>query len=235
MAETQDIIGILNRIIQRYSPGGEFGKGEEALLGRAKTKAMASSQQQLVSAGLAGTTVGAGRGQRWEEEIGMPERLRLEDVRSQRLSEAMGAKAGYLERTETRAEQTRLAEQQMTQQQEQAEWGALSRAHAAKVTGGGRGAVDRGFWADTPTTTVAGAGGPTQHVGEAESWFMPTGLGAGGGLQAGLKVTAGTPGAMPESAFGAPTKKPTAQRPPSLAQTAEKWITPSETFMSPWM
>ncbi|KKN35312.1 hypothetical protein LCGC14_0784810, partial [marine sediment metagenome] len=42
--------------------------------------------------------VGGGAGKSWEEEVGMPARLKLEDIRSQRLTEAMGAKAGYLER-----------------------------------------------------------------------------------------------------------------------------------------
>lgn len=88
---------VLEKIIKQYQAGSEFGKGEKALLGRAKTKAMAGVGQQLVSAGLAGTTAGASAGQRWEEEIGMPARLKLEDVRVERLMQALLAKAGYLQ------------------------------------------------------------------------------------------------------------------------------------------
>lgn len=98
MATAREIEGLLDKIIARYSPGGEFGKPEEALLKRAKVKSLAETSQDLVSSGLSGTNVGGGAGKSWEEEVGMPARLKLEDIRSQRLTEAMGAKAGYLER-----------------------------------------------------------------------------------------------------------------------------------------
>lgn len=163
MAETQDIIGLLDSIIKRYSPGGGFGEAEKALLGREKTKAMASGQQRLVSAGLSGTTVGAGMEQRWEEERGMPARLQLEDTRTQRLTEAMGAKAGYLERAEARA-----------QQLEQTEMGALAQVHAAKygTSGGDRSAKDAAFWADKPEAGPSGApGGATQHIGQGGAYI----------------------------------------------------------------
>jgi len=218
MADTQDIISILDKIIARYSAEGGFGKAEEALLKREKTKAMASGQQRLVSAGLAGTTVGAGMEQRWEEERGIPERLRLEDIRTQRLTEAMAAKAGYMEREGARAEATSLAQQQMAQQKEQTEMGALAQVHAAKygTTGGG----GKKTWEDyfgggepAPAAPATGApGGATQHIGQGgvgsvgtteEAWFKPTGLGAGGGAQAGLKAVPGSPGALPWSAFQA--------------------------------
>lgn len=113
---TEEIMQLLDQIISRYKPGGEFGKPEEALLKREKTKSLAGTAQRLVSAGLAGTTAGAGAGRLWEEEVGMPARLRLEDVRSQRLTEAMGAKAGYLERGESAAAERRAAEDRMVLQ-----------------------------------------------------------------------------------------------------------------------
>ncbi len=97
--ESSEILKLLDQVIAKYSPGGDFGKAETALLGRAKTKAMAKGEQSLVSAGLAGTTAGVGMGQKWEEEIGMPSKLKLEDTRTQRLMEAFMAKAGYMERT----------------------------------------------------------------------------------------------------------------------------------------
>jgi hypothetical protein len=250
MAATQDIIGLLDSIIKRYSAGGEFGKGEEALLQREKTKAMASGQQRLVSAGLSGTTVGAGMGQRWEEEIGMPERLRLEDIRSQRLSEAVGAKAGYLER-----------EQAREQQMQQTEMGALAQVHAAKYGGGGGGGQDlysqRLFdEKPQPTATTAEPGGATQHIGQGggigeepstgERWYSvkwvynenyPQGV-----PTATLGRPPGYPGAKPASWFEAQKMKvhvggkaqelgtyahtPTASPEfGSMAQTAQKWLT----------
>jgi len=103
MATTiSEIVGLLDEIIERYRPGGKFGTAELALLEREKEKSLARTAQDLTSRGLAGTTIGTGAAKSWEEEIGMPARLRLEDIRSQRLAEAMGAKAGYLEREQER-------------------------------------------------------------------------------------------------------------------------------------
>jgi len=100
---------LLTGLLSRYAPGGEFGRGQEALLGRAKTKGVADISQGLVSAGLAGTTMAAGAGKKWEEEVGMPARLQLEDIRSQRYSDIALNLAGYLERKE--ATNLQLSEQ----------------------------------------------------------------------------------------------------------------------------
>lgn len=110
---------VLDKIIKQYQPGGDFGKAELALLKRAKTKAMAGVGQQLVSAGLAGTTAGAGAAQRWEEETGMPARLKLEDVRTERLVQALLAKAGFMQEQQKmsfEAQQARLQRQFQAQQ-----------------------------------------------------------------------------------------------------------------------
>ena len=108
---TNEITQLLDQMIGMYKPGGGFGETELALLGRAKTKSLATTAQNLVSSGLSGTTVGVSAGKNWEEEIGMPARLKLEDTRTQRLMEAMTAKAGYLERAKTAADQTAYARQ----------------------------------------------------------------------------------------------------------------------------
>jgi len=115
--ETGEITELLDRIIQRYKPGGEFGKAELELLERARTKSLATTAQGMVSAGLAGTTAGVGAGRKWEEEVGMPARLQLEDIRTQRLMEAMGAKAGYMERAGAAETQFNLALEQMRLQE----------------------------------------------------------------------------------------------------------------------
>ena len=77
-----------------YQPGGGFGKGVEAGLERGRVKAMASGMQHLVGASLAGTTIAGGLGKRYEEEVGAPTRLSVEEQRAQALSGIEMAQAG---------------------------------------------------------------------------------------------------------------------------------------------
>lgn len=98
---SKDIMGLFTKAMKRFQPGGTFGKREEALLGRAKKKYLASSAQSMVSAGLSGTTVPMAEGAKFQEEIGEPTRLGLEDVRTSRLNELLMAKAGYMGGVET--------------------------------------------------------------------------------------------------------------------------------------
>lgn len=99
-AQEKEIRGLLDQIIQMYQPGGSFGKGTEAMLTRQKEKDLASATQSLVSSGLFGTTMAAGLPKKWEEEVGMPSRLKLEDVRYGALSEALGQKASFVQSIE---------------------------------------------------------------------------------------------------------------------------------------
>jgi len=78
--------------IAHYAPGGGYGKGVEAGLERGRTKALASGTQSLVSAGLYGTTTTAGLGKKYEEEVAMPARARVESTRAQAIA---NLKAGY--------------------------------------------------------------------------------------------------------------------------------------------
>lgn len=91
-----EVTNIFTEAMKRYQPGGQFGKRELALLGRAKKKALARGYQSAVTAGLAGTSVPEAMGAKFQEEVGEPTRLGLEDIRSQRLTDIMMAKAGYL-------------------------------------------------------------------------------------------------------------------------------------------
>ena len=95
-APSPEVLSLFEEAMKRYQPGGQFGKRELALLGRAKKKALARGYQSAVSAGLGGTSVPEAMGAKFQEEIGEPTRLGLEDVRTQRLNELMMAKAGYL-------------------------------------------------------------------------------------------------------------------------------------------
>ena len=99
-----------------YAPGGGYGKGIEAGLERGRVKAVATGAQSLVSAGLAGTTMIAGLGKRYEEEVAMPARARVEETRAGAISglEAMKAQIiqGATESARSRALQTYLAQLQ---------------------------------------------------------------------------------------------------------------------------
>lgn len=76
-----------NKALEQYKPGGAYGKGVETALERGRTKAVAGGQQALVSAGLAGTSMMAAPGQRYEEEVAMPARAQVEETRAGRLAE----------------------------------------------------------------------------------------------------------------------------------------------------
>lgn len=103
----------LQRAMEYYAPGGGYGKGVEAGLERGRVKAVAGGTQALVSAGLAGTTMPAGLSKRYEEEVAMPARARVEETRAGAISglEAMKAQIiqGATESARSRALQTYLA------------------------------------------------------------------------------------------------------------------------------
>ncbi len=106
----------MQKAIAYYQEGGGFGKGTEAALERGRTKAVASGAQSLVSAGLAGTTMMAGLGKKFEEEVGAPTRARVEETRAGAISSLEMARAqiiqGATEADRSRALQTYLAELQ---------------------------------------------------------------------------------------------------------------------------
>jgi hypothetical protein len=55
---------------------------------------MASGMQSLVSSGLSGTTVAAGLGKKFEEEVGMPTLAGIEEARAGNLSRLYASLAG---------------------------------------------------------------------------------------------------------------------------------------------
>jgi hypothetical protein len=95
-APSPEVMGLFTQAMERFKPGGEFGKRELSLLARAKKKHMASSAQRMVSAGLGGTTVPMAEEARFEEERGDPLRAGFEETRTSRLNELLMAQAGYL-------------------------------------------------------------------------------------------------------------------------------------------
>lgn len=188
MAETgtTEIMQLLDQIISRYKPGGGFGVPEEALLKRAKVKSLAGTAQQQVTSGLAGTTVGMGSGRLWEEEVGMPARLQLEDTRTQRLMEAMGAKAGYLEHEEASTLQNersviQWARERAESRHQQEAADELERYRIDQM--GSSTTTEQGGGGSTYGADTGGTGGSYGGVGDSYSPYgtYGTGTGTGGG------------------------------------------------------
>lgn len=100
LARYKEGIGLYDQMITNWKKGGGFVKGAEATLERTKKKDIASGMQSLVSSGLVNTTMSAGIGKKWEEEVGAPARLNIADVAGQRLMQAQREKAGFIERRE---------------------------------------------------------------------------------------------------------------------------------------
>lgn len=91
---------IYDKIISQYRPGGAFQTAQLEELERRKGRETGREMQQMISSGMYGTTTAAGIPRRWEAEVGVPARLKLEDIMMQRLSQAQVGKAGFIERRE---------------------------------------------------------------------------------------------------------------------------------------
>ncbi len=100
------------KAIAQYAPGGGFGKGVEAGLERGRVKSIASGTQAMVSAGLAGTSVPAGLGKKYEEEVAAPTRAGVESERSQRLS-SLYATQGSMEQSAYESSENRSLQEYM--------------------------------------------------------------------------------------------------------------------------
>jgi len=93
-----EAIGLYDKNIEMYQPGGGFGQGFEAQIGQAKKTSVSGGTAQLARAGLYNSSIGAGLGTAFEKNVGMPARSQFNDMRMGRLADAYGAKAGVLER-----------------------------------------------------------------------------------------------------------------------------------------
>jgi len=120
----QEGLAIYDRIIKQYEPGGAFLQGVEKQLGREKAKTVAQQTQDLISSGLFGTSLTAGLGKKFEEEVATPARLRAQDIAFERLAQAGVGKAGFIERREDVGPDYGLIAQ-------------LAMAAASRPTGGG--------------------------------------------------------------------------------------------------
>lgn len=85
-AAYEEALAALQRAKALYEPGGGYGKGVEAAIARGRKKAVSVGAQELVGAHLAGTTMVGGLGTRYEEEVGMPARMGVEEERARALA-----------------------------------------------------------------------------------------------------------------------------------------------------
>jgi len=94
------IEAIYNELISQYETGGAFKTAGLADIEKAKAQAIGSGTQQMISSGMYGTTTAASIPMRAEAEAGQ-QRLKLEDLLQQRVSEAKLGLAGFTERIDT--------------------------------------------------------------------------------------------------------------------------------------
>lgn len=86
------------KALAHFKPGGGYGAGVEAGLERGRVKATAGGMQSLVSAGLAGTTMAAGLGKKYEEEVAAPTRAKVEGARAEAIANIQMSMAGAEQR-----------------------------------------------------------------------------------------------------------------------------------------
>jgi len=97
VARQAQVEAIFDEVISRYGPEGSYGKAAEILLGREKVRDVGATAQRDISRGMYGIRPYE---QEWEAAVGAPARLKLEDIKMERLSQAQLGKAGFLERIE---------------------------------------------------------------------------------------------------------------------------------------
>jgi hypothetical protein len=95
-ARENEVRSILDEIIRMYGPEGSYGQSQLTMIEQQKSKDIAAAQQSLVSSGLYGTTLTAGLPSKWEQEVGMPARQKLEDLKAEKLASAKAAKAQFI-------------------------------------------------------------------------------------------------------------------------------------------
>lgn len=193
LKRSKEVQSIYDRIIGMYGEGSTYGKAAEYQLELRKTRDVGATIQRDISRGLYGIRPYEAE---WEQTVGTPERLTLEDIKSQRLASALAMKAGSL--------------QDITEQYP--DYSALQQALAAQASvpttyGGGYEPLPSGSGmmtapAVTPSTTTP-SGGP-YGISTAEPIQMGQGYGPAfeGGAEKG-EYTGG--GGRPDTQEGAGT------------------------------
>lgn len=228
------ITSIFDEIIARYGPEGTYGAAALEQLRGQKVRDVSAAKQTDISRGLYGVSP---RETEWEAAVGAPARLKLEDIKMERLSQAQLGKAGFMERIE----------------EPYPDYGALTAAAQAAGAGGGTMTVSGGGgggdtikWgtygapAHTTATTPARTGGGgygeltvgrgemlPEVIGADEPWYtVQQTVGPGGTLvpTGGLKVAPGTEGAQPKSWFAQQGKPAVSPEFRKTAQKAQSWL-----------
>lgn len=89
----EQIEAIFDEVIARYGSEGTYGRAAELLIGQQKVRDVGATAQRDISRGMYGVRPYE---QEWEAAVGAPARLKLEDIKMERLSQAQYAKAGFL-------------------------------------------------------------------------------------------------------------------------------------------
>jgi hypothetical protein len=168
------MMAIYDEAIGRYQPGGSFETEALRQLEVGKGRAIGKETQDLISSGLFGTTTKAALGGKWEEQVGAPSRLKLEDIMMQRLTAAQLGKAGAIERREDVGPGYDLIAQLASQYGQGAGGGYMSSAQPYRQT------INRAPGAYYPTGPRS-SGGPSTQYRAPFSGTGPTPGGSGGG------------------------------------------------------
>jgi len=88
------IESIFDEVIARYGPEGTYGKAAETLIEKQKVRDVSATAQRDIGRGLYGIRPYEAE---WEATTGAEARLKLEDIKMERLSQAQLSKAGFLE------------------------------------------------------------------------------------------------------------------------------------------
>ena len=124
-----------------YKEGGGFGAGIEAGLERGRTRSMASGMNALIGSGLAGTTMAAGLGKKYEEEVAAPTMAGVESTRAQNLS-ALNVAMGQAQQGGAQFSQSQSLQKYMANLQAEGQAGQLGLGYA-NLQAGQQQAADR--------------------------------------------------------------------------------------------
>lgn len=180
----QEGMGILDQAISRYQPGGGFGQGAMAQYEQGKQQGLASGMQNLVGSGLSNTTIAGTLPLAYEQEVGTPFRLQLEDMRMQNLTQAERAKTGFIE----------------GRQDTYPDFGMFAQLAMQSAMSGGGGGVSYGgspFPSDQPgysgiMNDYGRSGGSASSGGSGTGmWDLVGGSGSGGSTVKGQTATSG--------------------------------------------
>lgn len=170
----EDILSVIEQGIQQYSPGGTFAKARGEQLAEKKGRYIPSAISGLTKAGLSGTTVRSAIPTRFEQEVAKPFQTETELLRTERLMQAILAKAGLLEKQEQRDWEAK--------QREEDRKAAIEAAGGAGGTGAGGGSARAGFLKPGSRTVISGGGGgygdsasPSWDVGAPSAGVQDTG------------------------------------------------------------